>query len=210
MAIAASFGFGSAAAACSSDSTTVPAPSAASAASAAPTVSAAPENSATASSAAAATVPSIAEPTAPHLLAVAPVFDILTSAPDTGSTSPYDPSAAATLPTQDGSMFLSVAPAALVDQAFAPRSAEAAVANGAWVVMATLNPDRTDMWSAAFALCFARAEGCPTGQLAIILDGVVLTAPTVQAPTFEGQLQISGDFTEESAKALAAAINSLG
>jgi preprotein translocase subunit SecD len=40
-------------------------------------------------------------------------------------------------------------------------------------------------------------------QFAIVLDGRVLSAPTVMSPIVDGRLQVSGNFTEESAQALA-------
>ncbi len=59
------------------------------------------------------------------------------------------------------------------------------------------------------AMCFDRAETCPTSQLAIVLDGRVLSAPMIQLPEFErDQIQISGDFDEQSANALAASLRS--
>ena len=55
---------------------------------------------------------------------------------------------------------------------------------------------------------WARPETCPTGQLAIVLDSVVQSAPTIQTPSFErDEIQISGTFTEEEAKRLALALN---
>ena len=43
----------------------------------------------------------------------------------------------------------------------------------------------------------------PGNQLGIVLDGVVVSAPTIQTGAFGGQGQISGDFTEQEAKDLA-------
>ena len=44
---------------------------------------------------------------------------------------------------------------------------------------------------------------CPTGQLAIVLDSVVKSAPTIQTNSFQGRGQISGEFSEREAKDLA-------
>ena len=44
--------------------------------------------------------------------------------------------------------------------------------------------------------------------LAIVLDGKVLSVPTIQEPILEGQVQISGSFTQESAEQLAIALRS--
>ena len=43
----------------------------------------------------------------------------------------------------------------------------------------------------------------PGNQLGIVLDGVVVSAPTIQTGNFGGRGQISGDFTEQEAKDLA-------
>lgn len=52
--------------------------------------------------------------------------------------------------------------------------------------------------------CLIRAEDCPTGQVAIVIDGEVVSAPTIEAPSFEpDQIVIAGDFTEQEAQALA-------
>lgn len=52
--------------------------------------------------------------------------------------------------------------------------------------------------------CFSRQPTCPSGQLAIVLDSVVVSAPTIQQASFErDQIQISGSFTESEAKDLA-------
>ncbi|MSW30062.1 MAG: SecD/SecF family protein translocase subunit, partial [Actinobacteria bacterium] len=48
---------------------------------------------------------------------------------------------------------------------------------------------------------------CPTGQLAIVLDGRVLSAPSINSQSFKAdQIEISGSFTERTAKDLATAL----
>ena len=44
-------------------------------------------------------------------------------------------------------------------------------------------------------------------HLAIILDGQLYSAPVIRSEISEGKAQITGSFTEEEAKALAAKIN---
>jgi preprotein translocase subunit SecD len=44
---------------------------------------------------------------------------------------------------------------------------------------------------------------CPTGRLAVVLDSVVITAPTIQTASFGGRGQITGDFSQGEAKDLA-------
>jgi preprotein translocase subunit SecD len=61
-----------------------------------------------------------------------------------------------------------------------------------------------DLWNALTTLCYNRDELCPTGQVAIVLDGEVISAPVVQEPVFTGgQVQITGNFTETEARDLA-------
>lgn len=53
------------------------------------------------------------------------------------------------------------------------------------------------------AECFNSSSVCPTGSLAIVLDGAVVTAPQIQTPHFErDQIAISGGLTEASARDL--------
>jgi preprotein translocase subunit SecD len=56
--------------------------------------------------------------------------------------------------------------------------------------------------------CFNATEACPTRQLAIELDGEVISAPTVQQANFTGSVQITGSFSESEARNLARVLNS--
>ncbi|MDG5807075.1 hypothetical protein P9869_31305 [Streptomyces ossamyceticus] len=47
----------------------------------------------------------------------------------------------------------------------------------------------------------------PQNQFAIVLDGVVLSAPQVNGPITGGEAQISGSFTKQEARRLAAQVN---
>jgi preprotein translocase subunit SecD len=61
-----------------------------------------------------------------------------------------------------------------------------------------------DQFNAIAATCSPPSDTCPTGQLAIVLDSVVKSAPTIQNPTFQAdEIEITGDFTEAEAKDLA-------
>jgi len=61
-----------------------------------------------------------------------------------------------------------------------------------------------DDFNALATECFNRTVGCPTGRVAIEIDGKVVTAPTVQVATFQRDaITISGSFDESSAKDLA-------
>jgi len=84
--------------------------------------------------------------------------------------------------------------------------ATAEVSNGNWVVNVGLQdgPTGADLWNALTTKCFNRDAVCPTGQIAIVLDGKVISAPVVQEAIFSGgTVQISGDFTQAEARDLA-------
>jgi preprotein translocase subunit SecD len=58
-------------------------------------------------------------------------------------------------------------------------------------------------WNALANECFSKSQTCPTGQIAIVLDGEVISAPVVQTNNFSGSVQISGNFSESEARDLA-------
>lgn len=80
---------------------------------------------------------------------------------------------------------------------------------GAWVVLPTFKEgeEGIDQFNEIASRCVAKDPSCPTGALGIVLDGVVISAPQIQQPTYErDQIQITGDFTRESAENLALAL----
>jgi preprotein translocase subunit SecD len=76
---------------------------------------------------------------------------------------------------------------------------------GQWTVALEIRGGESiDLFNAMAAQCFSKTETCPTGQLAIVLDSKVVSAPTIQQASFQrDQIQISGSFTESEAKDLA-------
>jgi preprotein translocase subunit SecD len=72
---------------------------------------------------------------------------------------------------------------------------------GAWVVDLKFN----DQGTQEFAAVTQRLYGLQgvQNQFAVVLDGKVITAPTTQAVITDGNAQISGSFTQESAQSLA-------
>jgi preprotein translocase subunit SecD len=120
------------------------------------------------------------------------------------SDDPTDPNAYAQLPGADGFAYL-VGPAGATGDVF-ENDAVAEVVNGQWVVVVSLRDGAAgeDQWNALTTQCFNRAETCPTGQIAIALDGTVISAPVVQEAVFTGgSVQITGDFTQQQAEDLA-------
>ena len=62
-------------------------------------------------------------------------------------------------------------------------------------------------WNSLAGQCFSRTPTCSTGQLAIVLDDVVQSAPNVNQPVFDGEVSITGSFTETEARDLARVLN---
>lgn len=110
------------------------------------------------------------------------------------------------LTTVDGDQCL-VGPSAGTGEIF--RRNSAAVEFGGsegWLVVASLNSSGEMAWNAAAGACYRADATCPSQQLAIVLDDVIQTAPVVQAPTFAGEVSISGN-DESEARALARVID---
>ncbi len=114
-----------------------------------------------------------------------------------------EPSKQAILEGRDGFVYFT-GPSQADGQVFA-NDAAAQINNGSWVVAVGLRGGASgeDKWNALAEQCFQKAATCPTGQIAIVLDGVVISAPVVQTANFSGSVQISGDFKEAEAKDLA-------
>ena len=78
-----------------------------------------------------------------------------------------------------------------------------------WVVAPTFRSgaDGIDLFNAAAARCYVGAPDplvCPSGRLAIVLDGTVIVAPSINEPTFGGDaIVISGGFDQEEAQDVA-------
>ena len=74
---------------------------------------------------------------------------------------------------------------------------------GDWNVALELTGDGNGLFNELAALCFAGGPECPTKQIAITLDGIVRSAPTVQQANFQGSVSITGKFGEREARDLA-------
>lgn len=94
-----------------------------------------------------------------------------------------------------------VGPAALTGKSV--RSAEAVQVPGeGWAVDLTLDQHGSEQFNALAARLFPKRP--PENSVAVVVDGVVQSAPALRTSRFEGEsIQIS-DFTEREAKALAA------
>jgi len=101
-----------------------------------------------------------------------------------------------------------VGPVALTGSAL--ETARANLGNsGQWIVAPTFKSgdDGIGGFNGIAGQCFTKGSTCPTGQLAIVLDGRVLSAPSINSQSFKAdQIEISGSFTERTAKDLATAL----
>jgi preprotein translocase subunit SecD len=115
-----------------------------------------------------------------------------------------DPNATVVLLGKNGDVY-SAGPAGASGLVFS-NDASAEINNGTWSVVVGLLKGSAgeDIWNALSTRCFNKDETCPTGQIAIVLDGEVISAPVVQQAIFTGgTVQISGSFTEAEARDLA-------
>lgn len=145
------------------------------------------------------TVPSTAPVTAPAVFGP--------TVPPT--TPPVDTTGQQTLQNLDGTEICLVGPSGGTGEVFERGSAEAAIntqTNG-WVVNVALRGDGEGAWNTLAQQCFSAAATCPSSRLAIVLDGVIQSAPTVQTPDFQGNVQISGSFSEGEVRSLARVLN---
>ena len=117
---------------------------------------------------------------------------------------PNDPTQTVVLLDKNGIAYV-VGPAGASGKVF-KNDARADVQTGEWTVVVGLRSgaDGDVLWNKLAAACFNKTEQCPTGQLAMVLDGTVISAPSVREPEFTGgTVQISGAFTAEEARDLA-------
>ena len=127
----------------------------------------------------------------------------------TGLNEPSDdPSAdGATLVGIDGLAY-TVGPSGAQGGVFVRKSAGVSLdETGNWQVTVDLTSDGNDDWNVLAAQCFAAQPTCPTGQLAIVLDNVVQSAPNVNQPAFDRGVSITGRFSEDEARSLANVLN---
>ena len=132
------------------------------------------------------------------------------------TTSPEDDKADAnvTLSSRDGAAY-ELGPTVLTGRA--GETATAGIGpDGKWTVSPVFRDgaDGIDKFNEIATKCYSGDPICPAtggtqgrGQLAIVLDGEILSAPTINTPTFErDKISISGAFTEDEAKNLAVAL----
>lgn len=95
-------------------------------------------------------------------------------------------------------------------EVFEKDSARARILGAGWGVTVKLKTGRAGegVWNALATQCYNASAACPTRRLAIQLDAEIQSAPSVNAPTFTGSVEITGSFTRKQAESLAQVLNS--
>jgi len=128
-----------------------------------------------------------------------------TTVPGTTSREEDKAEAEVVLPELDDSgepvALFRLGPTRLTGSALADAQASFDPNANAWSIDFTMTDDGSPKFDELATELVATPQ--PGNQLGIVLDGVVVSAPTIQTGNFGGQGQISGDFTEEEAKDLA-------
>jgi preprotein translocase subunit SecD len=106
--------------------------------------------------------------------------------------------------------FCYVGPAQGTGEVFQDDAQAVFISSSGWGVQVSLRggADGEDVWNALATQCYNKETTCPTQQISIDLDGSLQSVATVQTPTFNGNVQITGSFTQDEAAKLAKVINS--
>jgi len=121
-----------------------------------------------------------------------------------------DPANPQLLPLTGTTQYCQVGPAQGTGEVFTDGVSAQVDPSQGWVVQAPLRSGANgeDVWNNLAGQCYNRQATCPTGQIAIELDGELQSVAEVQEPTFSGNVQISGTFSESEARDLAKVMNS--
>ncbi|MDP9463392.1 MAG: protein translocase subunit SecD [Actinomycetota bacterium] len=133
-----------------------------------------------------------------------------TVAGDTSNTLPPVPPEGTGFVKARGGNFCYVGPAGGTGEVFEDNATARILSGSGWGVTVSLRggANGQDLWNALASQCYSAAATCPTRQLAIQLDDEVISAPTVQVPSFTDDVQITGSFSESEARNLARVLNS--
>jgi preprotein translocase subunit SecD len=162
------------------------------------------------------TIPSATDSTLPTSSTNAPSAtdgptgsDVTSPTPPAEMGDPADPTATVIVQNTDGSEIYQLGPSFATGEVF-NNDANADIISGGWGVRVTLKNGAagSDLWNIGAAQCYAKSTTCPTGRMAIVLDGVVQSAPSVNQPSFSGGVDITGNFKESEAKDLARVLKS--
>jgi preprotein translocase subunit SecD len=123
-----------------------------------------------------------------------------------------DPTQAQFLPLHGAEppQYCYVGPAQGTGEVFSDNASATVIPGRGWGVVVDLRGGAKgeDVWNALAAQCFNTETTCPTQQIAIELDGALMSVATVETANFNGSVQISGSFSQSEAQNLARVLNS--
>ncbi len=103
--------------------------------------------------------------------------------------------------SQDGTAKYLLAPAEVLGTQV--KGANAVLDTQGWKVTLDFNGKGTDAWAALTKKAYAAGSGNPENQVAIVLDGTVVSAPRIISPILGGSAEITGNFSQQEAQDLA-------
>ncbi|GII04546.1 protein translocase subunit SecD [Planobispora takensis] len=103
--------------------------------------------------------------------------------------------------SDDGSAKYVLDKAAVTGTAIDSASVGQEQSTGEWLVQLSFKGDGPQQWSKVTTTAFN--SQAPRNQVAMVLDGVIISAPVIQEPITGGRAQISGSFTQVTATELA-------
>lgn len=122
------------------------------------------------------------------------------------------PESSQILPVHNSSpaQYCYVGPQQGTGEVFSDNASATVISGRGWGVVVDLRSGAKgeDIWNNLATQCYNAQTTCPTKQIAIELDGELMSVATVETPTFNGSVQISGSFSSSEAKNLARVINS--
>jgi preprotein translocase subunit SecD len=169
----------------------------------------------------AAPTPSVAETQAPpdqdgapaDIVTLHPVLEMSTTGADLGPAMTLDDAVSAVeggaAADRAGQQSYLLGPGADLAGIVEP-GAQQQVVGDEWSVFVGLSREGSAAFNEFAAECYSSTDACPTSQLAIVLNGEVVSAPTVQEPSFGEELTITGQFSEAEAREFAQILDSLG
>jgi len=103
--------------------------------------------------------------------------------------------------SQEGDTKFVLEKAAVTGTSIDSASAGVDQTTGEWLVQLSFKGQGPDQWSKVTTTAFN--SQAPRNQVAMVLDGVIISAPVIQEPITGGRAQISGSFTQVTADELA-------
>ncbi|MGV9774580.1 protein translocase subunit SecD [Streptosporangium sp. NPDC003464] len=133
--------------------------------------------------------------------AVLKQFEALDCSKDKGQGAQDDPNKQFVGCSQDGSAKYVLDKAAVTGTSIDTATSGVDQTTGEWLVQLSFKGDGPSQWSKVTTTAFNSQP--PRNQVAMVLDGVVISAPVIQEPITGGRAQISGSFTQVTADELA-------